>query len=347
MRNNNKNFSTSFFSSFFSSNNKFIKTLKFILVLYFPSMLITLFMAIFRRYDLLNVDSLFLYVCMCASIWFIVGPLLVYKYFNFLNNFLVDKSFKLEFKLYLKNKYCKLYKTYKFFLIIFSFMMIFWGLGNIVIHPNVLTDYLTYGYNDILFWIIILFLAWLLIYASNAFSIIVTIFLFIYDIIKKDIIKFIPTSKNDSLIVSQLIKLSNRAVAYTCSGVLFIPLALYFIFRNHYTFWVIILLFIYSFFLIFSITIPQIMLKKYVKNKNKEYINNEKYKYFNELKVARTKSFNNIKMNIYFINRYFYIQELDSTCGLYKTFDINTLVTYLSVFATLVSTIPGFIQIAL
>lgn len=218
-------------------------------------------------------------------------------------------------------------------------------------------------------------MVWFLFYCANATSFISLIsFKIIQDIINDKVFVYNPINLVHRKSLEAIRNLCNKAVAYTCSGLVFIPLAVYFILQqpqlvinphtnnydirfsstNHpiYLIWVLGLMLIYCTFLFLFITYPNYKLKKYIRQKNKEYLFWEEVKYIknivNEPILSSKPPIQHntfLSEQIYQYNIYLRLQETKNLCLTSFTFDSSIAVTYITIFVTLLSAIPGFIQL--
>ena len=359
-----------FYYQFGEAETKIRKNLKLLIPLELPYIILSLTYIIFRFDELQKINLIFWIVLLFSSIWFMIGPRLVYKYISFFNSFQTNQELCCHVRHYFKENESKHFKIYIIYWIIEGLAISLIGVVPIFLYPNILTKNITYGRKDIFFWLIIIFIIWFLFYCANATSFISLIaFKIIRDLKNDKIFNYNPTSVEHHKSIEYIQRLCNKAVSYTCSGLVFIPLAIYFLlqqpeFVTHnntykiklcsfqdpiYIIWVIFLLLFYCFFLFFFITYPNYELRKYINQKNNDYLLIEKNQYINNFNViSPTILFGqNLALNeqIYLYNIYLRLQEVKSICKLNFTFDTSIFVTYISIFVTLLSSIPGFVQI--
>lgn len=362
-------FANSLYYKFGQTPTKKQKALKLLIPLELPYIILS-FLYIFLRFELLNqIDIIFLFVLLFSSSWFIIGPRLVHNFIILFLSFQTNGKICSELTQYFKTNEKIHYKIYKVCLITQGTIISLAGIIPIILFPNILTQNITYGMTDLFFWLIIFFLIWFLFYCANATAFISLItFKIIQDIINDKIFVYNPMNLVHRNSLEAIRHLCNKAVAYTCSGLVFIPLAIYFILQqpelvidlqtnnfgiilspyNHpiYLFWVIGLMLIYCAFLFLFITYPNYKLKKYVRQKNKEYLFWEEVKYIKNLSHIPSIQHNNfLGEQIYQYNVYLRLQETKNLCLTAFTFDSSIVVTYITIFVTLLSAVPGFIQL--
>lgn len=349
--------------------------IKLIVPLELPYITLSLLYIFFRFEMLQRINIIFLSVILFSSSWFIIGPHLVYNFISLFVSFQTNKKICSELRQYFKDNENLHFAIYKKCLIIEGITISLVGLIPVIIFPDILTKNITYGMTDIFFWAIIIFLAWFLFYCANATSFITLIaFKIIRDIINDKIFVYNPLNITHRKSIEEIRHLCNKAVAYTCSGLVFIPLAVYFILQqpelrgdistktlsiflspfNHpiYLIWVIGLMLIYCAFLFLFITYPNYELKKYIRQKNKEYLFYEEIKYIKTL-IGKPILLSKIPIQhndflgeqIYQYNTYLRLQEIKNLCLTSFAFDSNVIVTYVTIFVTLISAIPGFVQL--
>lgn len=359
-----------FYYQFGEAETKFRKNLKLLIPLELPYIILSLTYIVFRFDELQKINLFFWFVILFSSIWFIIGPRLVYKYITFFRSFQTNQELCCHVRYYFKKNEIEHFKLYIICWVIEGLVISLIGITPIFLYPNILTKNITNGINDIFFWLILIFVIWFLFYCSNATSFITLIaFKIIRDLKSDKIFKYNPTSIEHHKSIEYIQRLCNKAVAYTCSGLVFIPLAIYFLLQQPelviqnnmykikisahkepiYIIWVVFLLLFYCSFLFFFITYPNFELKKYIRQKNNDYLLIEKNQYINNFNaISPTILFSkNLALNeqIYLYNIYLRLQEIKSVCKLNFTFDTNIFVTYISIFVTLLSSIPGFVQI--
>lgn len=362
-------FSNSLYYKFGQTSTHKQRVLKLLVPLELPYIILS-FLYIFLRFELLHqINGIFLFVLLFSSSWFIIGPRLVYNFMTLFLSLQTNKKICSELTQYFKINEKKHYKIYKICLIIEGTVISLAGIIPITLFPNILSQNITYGKTDLFFWLIIFFLIWFLFYCANATSFISLItFKIIPDIINDKIFMYDPMNLVHRNSLEVIRNLCNKAVAYTCSGLVFIPLAIYFILQQPrlvmdmqtsnfgiilsplnqpiYLFWVIGLMFIYCTFLFLFITYPNYKLKKYVRQKSKEYLYWEEVKYIKNFSlIPSIRHSNFLSEQIYQYNIYLRLQETKNLCSTAFTFDSNIVVTYITIFVTLLSAVPGFIQL--
>lgn len=368
-------FTNSLYYKFGQASTKKIKCLKLLIPLELPYIILSFLYIFFRFEELKQINIVFLVVILFSSSWFIIGPHLVYNFTSLFISFQTSRKICSELRQYFKDNEKIHYKFYKVYLIIEGTVISLVGIIPIILSPDILTQNITYGMTDIFFWLIIVFLVWFLFYCANATSFISLIaFIIIKDIINDKVFAYNPINIVQHKSLEEIRRLCNKAVAYTCSGLVFIPLAIYFILQqpelivnfeannwsislshlSHpiYLIWVIGLMLIYCFFLFLFITYPNYKLKKYIRQKNKEYLFLEEVKYirtivdkslFSSIQSKQHNSF--LSEQIYQYNIYLRLQEIKNLCLTSFTFDSSIVVTYITIMVTLLSSVPGFVQL--
>lgn len=362
-------FKNSIYYYFGHPDTKLKKNLMLLLPLFAPFLIIAIFHTIFRFNTLKYINPIFWVVLIISSIWFVIGPRFVFNFINLFVSFKENPQLSYNVREYFKNNEAKHYKRYKIYLIVGGTIFSIVGIVPIIVFPDILTENITNGLCDPFFWLIICFIIWFLFYTANAIAFILLInFNIIQDLKEDKVFIYNPVNITHHKSLDALRNLCNKSVAYTCSGLLFIPLAIYFIFQQPelnfnvnnkkyefistsqspiYLIWVICLLIIYCFFLFLSITYPNYELKKYVKCKNNDFLLREEYEfiksYSNLVKIACPKiNFWEAQINQY--NAYLRLQEIKIVCQSSFNSDIETLVTYISIIVTIISIILGFVQ---
>lgn len=368
-------FSNSLYYKFGQTSTKKRKIIKLFIPLELPYIILSLLYIFFRYNILQQINIVFLLVLLFSSSWFIIGPHLVYNFISLFLTLQTNKKICLELRQYFKVNEKTHFKIYKMCLIIEGSIISLVGLLPIILFPEILTKNITYGMNDIFFWLIIIFLAWFLFYCANATSFISLIaFKIIRDIVHDKVFVYNPINIEQRKSLEEIRRLCNKAVAYTCSGLVFIPLAIYFILQqpelkfnfetntwnillsplDHpiYLVWVIGLMLIYCGFLFLFITYPNYKLNKYIRQKNKEYLFLEEIKYIKTIvdkpilsSILSIQHSNFLSEQIYQYNIYLRLQEIKNLCLTSFALDSSIIVTYVTILVTLLSAIPGFVQL--
>ena len=338
------------FYIFGATNKRGLRVLLNYIPLELPFILIILLHLVTRFSLVQNIPIKFILVALIASLWFIIGPRLVYKFIDEFISIENNMDLNKNIREYFKNNQLGLYKNYIKYMVIESSFFICVGIIPICIYPDILIDNnITLGKNDWIFWLIILFLSWMLIYCANATSF---ISLLTFDVIKqiKSEIIFVynPLSISDQKSIHYFIKLCNQAINYTCSGLLFIPLAVYYFktSQNPITIlWVSLLMFFYSFFLIGFVMYHNISIRGYVKRKNKECILKEETNFFWYYISLKNNNRKRALKNDDIFSAYLHLQEIKSLCQEKYYFDTNAIATIIAGIITLISSVPGFITV--
>lgn len=364
-------FKSSFYYKLGQASSKKKKILKLLTPLEIPYIMISLMYIVLRFYLFQQINPIFLIVVYFSSIWFIIGPYLVHNFITYFISFQANTNICFSLRQYFKNNERIHFKIYKICLIIEGTTISLFGVIPIILFPDILTENVTYGIKDLFFWLIIFFVIWFLFYCANATSFISLIaFKVIRDIVKDKIFIYNPTNIEHHRSLEEIHHLCNKAVAYTCSGLVFIPLAIYFIlqqpglmfdsktntwtillspFRNSiYLVWVTCLLLIYCTFLFLFITYPNFKLKRYVQEKSKKYLLSEQAKYLDKFTKEPSillQQKRNLSDQLYQYNVYLRLQEIEILCKTSFSYDSNTIVAYITILVTFLSAIPGFIQV--
>lgn len=365
-------FKNSLYYKFGQTSSKRKRFLKLLIPLELPYFFLSFAYIIFRFYMLRKINIIFLFVLLFASSWFIIGPHLVYNFISLFISFQDNVIICKELRQYFKENESVHFKIYRICLIIEGTIISLFGLVPIILSPDILTNNITLGITDIFFWLIIVYLVWFLFYCANATSFISLIaFKIIRDIIHDKIFIYNPVNAEQHQSIEEIRGLCNKAVAYTCSGLVFIPMAIYFIlqqpqlkinYQTHtwiitllpfqhpiYLIWVIGLMLIYCSFLFLFITYPNYKLKKYIRQKNKDYLLHEEIKYMTTFverpTILSIQQKNILSEQLYQYNVYLRLQEIKNLCKASFPLDPNTIVTYIAILVTIVSAVPGFIQL--
>lgn len=368
-------FANSLYYKFGHASTKKRKNFKLLMPLELPYILLSLLYIFFRFKLLQQINIIFLFVLLFSSSWFIIGPHLVYNFISFFLSFQTNDKICSELRQYFIVNEQMHFNIYKVCLIIEGIIISLVGIIPIILFPDILTKNITYGMIDIFFWLIIFFLVWFLFYCANATSFISLLaFKIIRDIINDKVFVYNPINIVHHKSLEEIRHLCNKAVAYTCSGLIFMPLAIYFILQqpelkvdfetkncnillsslNHpiYLIWVIGLMIIYCAFLFLFITYPNYELKKYILQKNKEYLFLEEVKYIKTIvdkpilsSILSIQHSDFLSEQIYQYNIYLRLQEIKNLCLSSFALDSSIIVTYVTIIVTLLSAIPGFVQL--
>lgn len=368
-------FENSLYFKIGQASTKKIKNFKLLMPLELPYIILSVLYIIFRFKLLQQINIFFLSVLLFSSTWFIIGPHLVYNFIAFFLSFQANEKICSDLRQYFKANEKKHFKIYRACLIIEGTIISLVGIIPIILFPDILTENITYGMTDIFFWMIIIFLAWFLFYCANATSFIsLMAFKIIRDIINDKVFVYNPINIVHRKSLEEILHLCNKAVAYTCSGLVFIPLAIYFVLQQPelvvdlkknkynillsslnqpiYLIWVISLMLIYCTFLFLFITYPNFAIKKYIRQKTREYLLLEEVKYIKTVvdkpilsSMPSVQHSNFLSEQIYQYNTYLRLQEIRNLCLTSFAFDSSVIVTYVTIFVTLLSAVPGFVQL--
>ena len=284
-----------------------------------------------------------------ASSWFFFGPILVYKFIKSFIGLKDQPKFTSELRNWFQDKAGEHYKIYRYSMRIFG--PIFMGLVVIILlcRPDILTGimHITSGYKDVFYWMVLVFLLWFLYYCSNAMALITLMIAIVYSIKKNNIIFYDPLDTSHHGCVKELLHFCNKTVSNICSGLVFLPMAIFFLWQQVYTGWVFALLVFYSIFLFAAITYPRSAIKSYIDERSKNYLLEKKVQYLRNSKRNNPAAHgrkNKIAHQLRVFNSYLYIQELETICSPKVTIDSNTVITYITIIATLATAISGFIK---
>lgn len=368
-------FKNSFYYKLGRASTKKREFFKLLLPLELPYIILSLLYIIFRFEMLQQINIIFLLVLLFSSSWFFIGPRLVYKFISLFLSFQTNEIICPKLRQYFKINEKVHFKLYKKYLIIEGTILSLVGVVPIILFPDILTKNITNGFTDIFFWLIIFFLVWFLFYCANATSFITLItFKIIRDVINDKTFVYNPINVAQHKSLEEIRHLCNKAVAYTCSGLVFIPLAIYFFLQQPelifdlkknswkiissplnqptYLIWVICLLLLYCAFLFLFITYPNYALKKYVRQKNKDYYFLEEIKYIKTivdrptlLSVITIQQNDLLSEQIYQYNVYLRLQEIKNLCLTSFAIDSNMIIAYITILVTLLSAVPGFVQL--
>lgn len=323
--------------------------LRLISLLYVPITLVVSYCLVFRAYEVVNIDGYFLICGVVGSIWFIVGPYLIYKcikqFIALQTNLRLNDITRSYFS---ENKY----KHYKEFLVNLVLMTALFSailIGGIIYEPRILTENISKGFHDPMFYIVVLFLLYFGAYASTALSFILLVSKIIYTNVKLNLFDYNPIDSIGESTISEIAKYSGTIVKYFCSGLLFLPYAWYFLFfKEAYAIWAVALLSLYGVFLLISIIFPKIQLGIYIRARSNELELVEQENYMHSVKDmisnsrVRSKSpvAELIEEQLRLYNYSCYIREIKviSHKGI-QYFDFNSVITYLSIIVTIVSTV--------
>lgn len=342
---NNKDLKSLFFYRILNNKNRKQFLLNLFCVLFLPFLFLTFSYWFFRENPFQKIPRHLIYSIMISSIWLIGGPYLVYSCFRKFFE-LSDTLNSEKMKLWFQGNSQILYHKYIRYLKECSIIFIIIGIPFLILKPDVLIDtvHLTKGYNDCFYWLIILFLCWLLIYCANAFAFIRLIQYLCIQVRERDILKFSPIKKDDYLCIKKLIHFSNTVLLSTASGLLFLPIAIYFLYNQLYVVWVVILLFVYSIFLFCSTAFPRCILNKYIEEKQKLFTVNLQEKYFSELLDSSHKNSKKIVYQLHCYNLYFCIQESRQLKTLGIRDNLSSIVNYLLGFLALLPNLIPLIK---
>lgn len=324
---------------YFKGHTKCKFWIRIISILYLPFFVIGTLYIILRWKSLFETDFWFWIVATIASIWFILGPVLVYRFMSIVINLKSDSSYSLAFREWFSSNESRYYRFYLRGMRIFSPTFIFIAIMPLIRNPEILTDVakITFGIYDPFFWVILLYLCWFCIYYTNAVSVIFMMMIVVNDVIKDDIFNFNPTNVNHHKSVDTFRKLCNKIVSYACSGLLFIPLAFFFTRQAEHKFWFVGMLLFYGCSLLVAIIFPNLAIRNYTRTKSDEFILLQECLYFaKNIAMSKLTKIPKIREQMSVYNRYLFLQELKNVCQVKTALDIHVVITYLSAGFTII-----------
>ena len=351
---------------------RFVKFLLALVPLYLPYFALTLCYFVFRANEAKRIGLLFLIVVNFASIWFILGPILMYSHVKMLKSFCDDKKYPEEINSCFRNNKKGYFICFLKHWMVDSVLLLIVSIIAIIVYPEILTVNMTRGRGDLFFWLDIVFLVWMGI-ASSCAPAFLSMFSFhiLKDIQKKDVFDYNPMDEKHRDAIESMRAFCNRSIAYASSGSVFLPLALFYIFQQPtmaiswnptfsvsfqtptntnpvYILWVVALLTVYAFFTLFFTFYPNIVLSKYIKKKHNELIFSEQKKYIqnrdNDKPYRRSKE-RLLASAINQYNDYNRLQELKILCKIPVRLDVHLVLSYFSILATILSAVYGIIKI--
>lgn len=312
-----------------------------------PYLLIALSYFALRFDELADVPALFWVTISIASIWFVLGPHLVYKFMRSFLHIHEDTRLTKNLRAWFYNNQETNYRLYKMAMWCLTPALCIVLIPQIIIFPQILADvvHITHGLIDPFFWVTIVFLCWILTYCANAISVIFMMTIVVYRLTKNNVMKFNPISVIHQDCIGLLVKFSNRIVSYMCSGLLFLPLIFVYLQASSFRFWYIGIFATYACFLFAAAAYPQLSYKRYVKQMSLRFLSQEQNTYLNllrkENKVNSGTALNLVKqMQFYNVN--LYLQELKKICNYDVKQDIHSIMSYaVSVITIVVAIISG------
>jgi len=351
--------------------NKIKHFLKLLVPLALPYFIIYVLNKLVHFQETQQVNIVFSCACCVASIWFICGPHLLFNYIKYFIDLRVNANLCSEVKKYFIEKEREHFVFYKKCLLLCDCLIIIVSVLPIIISPEILSYNVTSGVRDPFFWLVLVFLVWFLCYCANSPAFILLLSLkIIKDIVNNKVLNYDPLNIEHHKSIEHILKLCNKAVYYTCSALLFMPLAVYYILKqpkwcfdfHSHTFsalefyntdgfninllWVSCILIVFSMFLFAFVFYPTYAIKKYIKNKSNEKILLEEIKYIDSTSTFVLPNVNILFIELYKYNTYLRLQEIKIICKSsvknIDKFDKNIAITYISIVITLICSIPGF-----
>lgn len=324
-------------------------------LLYIPSVFLSMYFFIFRWDQAKYLDWTFACCTIIASMWFLCGPHLICKFIKYFLMLSSSDDINPQSKKYFALNKIKQYKDFKLYLLISFLLCSVLVVGGIILHPEILSNHITYGLSDPLFYAIVLFLLYFLYYASYACAFIILFARMVIGNYRKDYFGYTPIKYKSYLTMKRISFVLSKIVLYTCSGMLFLPFAWYYIFQESiYSFWAFCLLMIYSVFLIIAVILPKIAMNLYIRKITQEYILTEREKIFNGFH----KNYKNASNFLYEADMHMtYVRQIElcaSSCYLSNIselnsnnkisyFDFQAVITYVSASCTIMATILPFL----
>jgi hypothetical protein len=218
-------------------------------------------------------------------------------------------------------------------------------------NESILSKTLGLTYEDPFFYFTVVFLIWFLFFCTNAVAVSILMNFIVIKIKQNDIINYNPTKIMSRDSISIILKFCNTTVFYGCCALLFLPLGIYCIINNIEPFWVIRMLFTYSFFVISTLTLPKFIFYSYIKHKTNRYLIHERAKFYEGILDANHSLYNNataLAEQIYLANRYWFLQEIKANYASPVGLDSSSVVTYISaILSFLTAILSEVIKLAL
>lgn len=352
--------------------SRFKKILLAFVPLYLPYVFLLFFYVVFRYNEAKRMGLLFLIVMNIASIWFILGPILMYSHVKMLKSFCDDKKYPEEINKCFQNNKKHYFICFLNHWLVDSVILLIVSLIAVIAYPEILTINMTRGRADVFFWLDIVFLIWMGISSACAPAFL-SMFSFhiLKDLQKIDVFDYNPMDEKHRDAIESMRVFCNRSIAYATSGSVFLPLALFYIFQQPtmtiswnptfsisfqslnnsspvYILWVVALLTVYAFFTLFFSLYPNIVLSRFVKKKHKALIFAEQKKYIQNCdnrKLYRRSKERLLASAISQYNNYNRLQELKVLCKIPVRIDVHLVLSYFSILATILSAIYGILKI--
>ena len=339
-----KTFSSCFFYRHFISQKRQNYWLKIVSVLFIPYVLISLAYMVFRYDSLKDITPACWIVLSVASIWFVLGPHLVYVFMRDFNNMEVNYEVTEKVSHWFDVRSESHYSTYKKFMLIISVLFSVTFIPLMIAYPNILVEgvHISTGLTDPFFWIIIVFLFWLLIYCTNALSIIALMLYVLRKMTANDVFQYSVTEPSCKKDINQILRLCNKVTIYTCSGLLFVPLAAFFSFQSTYQFWFSIGFLFFSMFLLVSILYPKMKIRNYMNKENKQTLFEEQYAYFSRYNEIHQRT-STVEETLSLMNLYYHLQELKTAGNAEVKLINNHWIAYASFAISFSLSILGFL----
>lgn len=345
------------------------RVLRYLTLLFFPYLTLTALYFIFRWSDVKKSNILFWICILTACQWFVFGPALVQRFTREFKSFQTDNYLPEITRNYFKQESDRHLTIFIRYRIIESIVFIIIAIIPILLYPEILSKNLTNGFSDWFFWLIIAFLVWFLFYCVNATAYISLIaFHIISDIQKDKVMSYNPIMESHRYAINKIKQLCGKAIRYVCTGLVFIPLAIYYIYQQPelvinskkmlqilpasskhpiYLIWVVSLLLFYSFFLLFFMTFQYTKIHSYIKMKSSAYLLNAQIDFASQEDKNQSagQSENPFVAVAYKYTEYLKLQEIRLLCTTVPFLDINIVVAYFSVVVAVLSAIQGIQQI--
>ena len=315
----NHNFESLWFYRYLNVNNKKTLFSRALLLLYIPFLCIVFYCFVARYQSIPYIDPYFLGSGIIASLWFIWGPILIYKFIDHFIALSTSPELNRSTRSYFTSKKAAHYQTFKRNTVRFTFIFCIIVIGALLKWPDIITDHISHGYHDGMYWILVFMISYFLCYCSTAMSAIILTIKAVWELCKFNIVDYTPNRYDSYSTVKHLIGFINKIIAYFCSGMLFLPFAWYFLLYRDatiYHIWTIILLILYGVFLLMSIAIPRTILLFYQKDNIKKYLMHCKEYYANiqtslQVKLLGLSKHSRISDELRQYNTYCYIKAIE------------------------------------
>lgn len=334
-------------------------------VLFFPYLFLTILYMLIRWKEFCRVNLIFWIVLIIAITWFPLGPVLVHRFYRAFVSMSEDiKLPKAVLNYFEKNKerHFTLFVRYR---VVEGLIFFCVSIIPILRYPYILSKNISFGSKDWFFWLIVLFLVWFVFYVVNATAYISLFgFHIIRDLQRGKIFKYDPREKCDRYAIEKINELAVKAVRYTISAAIFLPLAIYYCLRQPelsfgdgrvvlyfednsqgsiYIFWVVLIMLFYAGFLCFSLSLAR-KVHRYDRKTKIVTLENERYKFVN-IKVNPKVDVLSLENSLYIIGKYVQLQEFRLLCRKKHSIDGNLLAATITTIATLLSAIPGILNV--